>query len=710
MERTKENVTALPRIFPFFYWSQSSFKFFFFFSMAVCLTGCTGKKVDSYSSTPSVYTFANGEHRPGFIESRIGDISKLKISALRSDQYKDALKIMPLYIRGNDLSLPTFKEKRLLLFGTKKNTIKLIDIDSDQIVWEKKIPHGMKLEATPYIDIEEARIFFHAQKRPRKPPGHRIKGIFQMSFENPKIQGFTFTLKNWIGETEKDLINCKTALSLNKVSHPNYLFWGCAVPALTRVGGKKYGTHQGIRGGLLTVPLKSNGDLNDLREFHFFPTSKIISDVPVSGLDSGVYNIGSGPSLYKDGSILLATGNGPVDFDREQFGCSVLRLKGWPPKIMKSKDGKKLVFTIDRSSHFPCWALNIEYSNSAVSLVQNQKKAIGAILSKDGHLTVFSPDNMHRSRTDLKIGATPSYGQPITFLNKNQINIFAVANSAHPSPRPYEQDIFTTKEYVPNIPSIKSYRCVGLIKSSKTGKKQLSLLYSGRTRNHYTNAISPSNFLQELTSTYSKVFGTQKKDSLNKLNPMYRVLAVLGGLPEELESKQFQKTTIKLEFDSLYPSRPSHFSLPVLIRKVTEQSECQTPPSGWVALFKAKLSRVPEPSSQKLTAYSYKVLPSANLKKKWEFSSSELLATRSSPLAIIDQKNKTSILILTAVQKTPFPKYFVLFLNGDTGKLIRKLPLPAKVHYSMPLAFDEYVFIPTIKGIQKYQLITQKSQ
>ena len=250
-------------------------------------------------------------------------------------------------------------------------------------------------------------------------------------------------------------------MGLNKKVSSTYVFFGCSI-ATKPFQGQQYGNDKGVHGSVISVGLNKNGTFTKVKAFL---TSQVHHSEPMSGFDTGIYNLGSGPSVLPDGSLLIATGNGPFFPKKYNFGCSVLRVNG---KTLKVKKGH--FFSLNSPFFNECWYKNLEYSSSSVASVIKNKKLFSAIISKNGHLTVFNPNRFNKKyRTKVLIGENSSYGQPVLFINNNnQINVFSVSQTSLKTK--FNQSFLVEEEQIKTLSHVTKQECFGYVAKKKKEK------------------------------------------------------------------------------------------------------------------------------------------------------------------------------------------------------------------------------------------------
>ena len=694
-------------------------------------------RLSNIGQTPSVTTFGYDHLRSGKGKSLISPpLNKyLKIKHLQFIQGRLANKTMPLYINGFLEGKEVFPKKRVIIFS-HKNTLKAVDIDKDQIIWKTQVP-GNIIESTPVIDMKTKSLYVLSQSKERSYEKvyilhHKLLLIdLNGTIKNEIYIDLSHFLKSKVlkqvlsKRNYKNVprIDCKTALGINKVGPVPYVFFGCSIDT-EPVKGRQYGSQKGIHGVVIAVDLNRDGTFT--KKTRAFLTSQVASPPSpkfMTGFDTGIYNTGSGASVLPDGDLLIATGNGPVFPEQNNFGCSIVRIDGTTLKVKKNKNGELFTFSMNIPPFNECWYLNLEYASSAVASVIKNRTIFSTIIDKNGHLTAFNPDDFIQGhRTKVLIGGEPSYGQPVLFINnQNQVNVFSVSQSY--TKIHFNQKFLVDEEQTKKISHIIKKECFGyLAKEKQKNMKAFYLMYSGRMRDVYANSIENTYIYKNLTSFFSPLFGLPEKLSAKKgLWGPFVAIQTLGYIPdrnfklEKVLRTQFQLRSMPLflnlnRINELlhinkreHSLRSDHFYIK---SKSKDNQKCSHQETNQMLkpLYKITRKGTYGLNQKGLYAHSFLVQSDYSLQKVWHFNDEKLLPSISNPVLSVSI-NKEPVLIVTATdnnqgeqqnkQVNKTNKTYLLLLNGETGQLIGKTDFFGEVHFSMPLVVDDLIFIAT---------------
>lgn len=685
-------------------------------------------KPDNKAQTRSVLTFAYNSLRSGKAQSLIDANKNIKIKKKIFKQGVSADHHMPLYINGFlKKEAKFFPNKRVLIFSDKK-ILKAVDIDKNQIIWKTQL--FSDVVSTPVINLETGSIYVLTIKwekdifnAPADPPVYHHE-LFLIKMNGSIEDRISINLAALMGFEDKKnrlfryvpRVHCKTALGLNLEINPPYVYFGCSIDTTQWMlpppyKSYNYGDNRGIHGSVIAVELHSNGTFT--RNTKAFLTSTVATH-PLTGFDTGVYNVGSGPSVLSDGSLLIATGNGPTFPKQNNFGCSIVLVNGSSLKVKRRKKGEPSSFSIDTKPQSECWYENIEYASSSIASVKKNKKYFSAVTRKDGYLTVFDPYGLngpHSIQSTIPIGERNIYGQPVIFINnQQQVNTFSVSQFFSNSPE------FSHQEFLADKDTIKSFNerdfkveCFGYASTTNSNNKTpLYLMYSGNIRDVYTNAIKNSYIYKSLITPLwrkdenwapffiVKTLGYiwSKKSSLYNPNMEFKQL----DFKSLLEVTDFSKT-IPLG-KKIKEDKNKYFFL----RDKLNPLKCQNTKTTLKPLYKLTRRKKPFNLKEGLSVYSFTIQDNYSLKKEWEFYDKNLKPYIANPVLSVNIKNKTPVLILAANDYNKGEdKSFLILLNGKSGQLIGKTAFLGDMYFSMPLVIDNLIFIPTaLHGIKKF--------
>lgn len=445
--------------------------------------------------------FGFDAHHSGAQRASLSVESYSKKLAFYPSRAIKAERAMPLYVNGRDLRSAAFSDRQVLIIGVGKHLLAW-DVLENKIVWETaKLPG--ELFSTPLLDTEFDRIYFLTSNWARNP--------------DPTPKQAVFTIQSWIhsigldGENlhtievpSRDFLDneyaefthdprsfsmCKTAIGLNRAVTPNYVFFGCSM--LTDPGVELfYGHMKGSRGLLFAVPLDDIFHVTERGIRAFSPSRP--TENPHTGFDTGIYNVGAGPVVLEDGSLIFATGNGPFFPKEQNYGCSVVRINGSTLQPDEMPDGRYEYYSLEDGEFDECHGANLDMGSSSVVTLQSKGRTYAAITGKDGSVKSFDPFHLpgqDRSRKhEYKLGGS-LHGQPAIWQSETgEVVVNVIGRKEFPARLERESLIATANVRAELRNNYESLACVGLIPTAPgAGRVPLKLFYSGPYRNDYVN-------------------------------------------------------------------------------------------------------------------------------------------------------------------------------------------------------------------------------
>ena len=317
--------------------------------------------------TPSVTTFGYDEARSGHVDSHVDASTALAVVAGQpalADLVKQSLRFKPLYIRSDELPdewAGRFAAGRRILIVTTSKGLEAIDVDAAERLWEVRTLWGHGIAATPVIDQKAGKIYFYSRRYGRRA-GFEHQ-IYQVNIDGDGLRSVSLDINgifetrypNLSGISWQSRVHCKTAMGLNRTVTPSYVFFGCSLHT-GQDAASRYGVMRSLSGLVVSVPLDPDGNLEGSPGHRAFFTSEMRKE-DATGFDSGIYNSGAGPALLPDGSILVATGNGPVFPELGNFGCSMIRLDGISLRPVPHADGMPSSFSHSLPPFNGCWQM-----------------------------------------------------------------------------------------------------------------------------------------------------------------------------------------------------------------------------------------------------------------------------------------------------------------------------------------------------------------
>jgi hypothetical protein len=466
---------------------------------------------DPIRLTPSVTSFGYNATRTARVTSYINSSIPFSIQPATPDLSSltsGASKHMPLYINGHDSSDRVIRDRRVLI-APDKSRLRAIDVDKASVLWEVKVLENHVIAVTPVIDLDAGKIYFYSVEY-QEATGYDHE-IYQVDLDGENFRhqylNFDRVFMERGSQTNAALLgkhlHCKTAMGLNKNVSPPFVYLACSIQTGKDVESR-YGAQRGLSGLVVGFLLDQSGNMKGPDDYKAFFTS-VTQANPATGFDTGIYNSGSGPSTLPDGSLLVATGNGPVFLESGNFGCSMVRLSGANLQPLINSQGRPSAFSHSVPPYNECWYLNVEYSSSSAAVLNDEGVLTAAVISKDGFLDVFNPLKMDSSRaevTRIKVANGKTHSQPAIVKNKNGARVISLVKS-----RPYAQEIndllLTDGNTLTSLTHVTQAACYGWVSLIQTGNSPaLSLLYSGPMREDYVMATTGSEFYHELTSFF----------------------------------------------------------------------------------------------------------------------------------------------------------------------------------------------------------------
>ena len=633
--------------------------------------------------SPAVTQFGYGPLNAASTVSRFDSRSSFRLRVRLLTGVDNTTRLMPLVIDG------------VLIYGTKDNALVAQDIDEDKVLWKVHLSEG--LASAPAVSRSNNRIYFYTT-------GHGTRDgivhvLHQINLDGTDLKSWPIDLGSIYaarGLTRPDLwenrIHCKTAVALHESADGNTLFIGCSI-ATSPDQNLRYGDTRGLTGLILEFKTDRAGNLSTGALSNWFETSRLTGKL-WQGFDTGIYDIGSKPAVLPDGSLIVATGNGPVAFEDGNFGCSVISIRP-DMKVIRG-------FSRFGETSQECWSANVEYSNSSVAVTLLGTVPIGGVISKDGIATLFDLNNMDsrkNSVVEIAIGGMSTYGQPAIWKSAaDKARFFFQASTGHRSDTERGKDLLVAEENLKQFPNPSTRSCFGYLSRNPASKK-LSLLYSGALRDDYRVVANPSETYQQITSAFSEQFGDAGKAWFTRtLWAPYQWISDLGYLFE-----QPGQSSQKLVFERWAGEEPLGFLKP---GKSVEN--CPDPGDKELqAVYQLTFARQNHPIGySSVVAIDIDSSLEHSIAWRYPLKDSEHLFN-SHPMVSTDPGGRNPVVILpigTSVEGQP-PMAALLFLDGDTGRELYREPFQGAVAYSMPLVFDDYVILSTTdSGLKIFQL------
>ena len=305
----------------------------------------------------------------------------------------------PIYVNGRQTRIGPLEDRQVLIFGARREVVAW-DVVNDEVIWRVSDLPG-DLNAAPYLDAETARLYFVTTGWIRVEEPVTEQGIFRIrhwvhsvSVGQPDLHTVEIDtaalLEHEYSEFTNDpssFVHCKGAVGVNMLVDRPYVFFGCSMFGDPSIG-LFYGHMKGSRGILIQVHLDGEYHVSDsLGGF----TPSVPTANPHTGFDGGIYNVGSGPVVLDDGSVLVATGNGPFLPEEHNYGCSVVRLNGSTFSPEAKRAGGYEYYSHGDGTFNECHGANLDMGSSSPAVLEHEGRYYAAITGKDGYLKVFDP-------------------------------------------------------------------------------------------------------------------------------------------------------------------------------------------------------------------------------------------------------------------------------------------------------------------------------
>lgn len=610
--------------------------------------------------SPAVTQFGYGPLNAASTVSRFDSRSSFRLRARMLTGVDNAQRFMPLVVDG------------VLIYGTKDNALVAKDIDEDKVLW--KVHLSEWLASAPAVSRSDQRIYFYTIG-----PGARdgiVHVLHQINLDGTDLKSWPIDLGSIFasrGLISRDLwenrIHCKTAMALHESTDGNTLFIACSI-ATSPDHNLRYGDTRGLTGLILEFKTDREGNLGSGALSNWFETSRLTGKL-WQGFDTGIYDIGSKPAVLPDGSLIVATGNGPVAFEDGNFGCSVISIRP-DMKVIRG-------FSRFGETSQECWSANVEYSNSSVAVTLLGTVPIGGVISKDGIATLFDLNNMDsrkNSVVEIAIGGMNTYGQPAIWKSAaDKARFFFQASTGLRSNHGRGKDLLVAEEKLSQFPNPSTRNCFGYLSRNPANQK-LSLLYSGALRDDYRVVANPSETYQQITSVFSEQFGDAGKAWFTRtLWAPYQWISDLGYLFEQQPGQSSQQ----LVFEQWPGEEPLGFLKP---RGSVEN--CPDPGDKELqAVYRLTFARESNPIGySSVVAIDIDSSLGHSVAWRYQLKNSEHLFN-SHPMVSTDPAGRNPVVILpiaTSAEDQP-PMAALLFLDGDTGRnfTVSRLRVPSHI-------------------------------
>lgn len=411
-------------------------------------------------TTPSALTFGYTELRPGSAPSCLSSGSYPGLDSARLEPDLGNTPAMLLYWNGLKEESGPFPGKRVLVGQAYPAAVYAFDLDAGKVLWrhdffpaEKANRSTMPINSSaPVIDRRTRRVygsFIEERYVGRKATDSRLTqhyfsvGLDGSSPEHRVVDLAKILLEKGTSATPEQIskyIRCRTALGVNFLATPPYLYSGCSVARAFSYQGSQF-VHQeskqetkGIRGVLVALPLDpATGRFADAPVSHFTPSK--LGPEPEAGVDAGIWHSGGAPTVLPGNKLLLATGNGIFLPESGVYGCSVLRLDG---NTLQPDGDAAYYFSAKGEEPLKasrlCHAGNLDPSSSSPATLEHAGRLYSVIGGKDGWLKAFDPLRMPGTDapkyTEAKVVDGYLFGQPVVFPARRNAALVSIGGNA----------------------------------------------------------------------------------------------------------------------------------------------------------------------------------------------------------------------------------------------------------------------------------------
>lgn len=667
-------------------------------------------------STPTVRQFAYDSLNSASVRSQVHSGRSLSLQKIELNGVpENASNYFPLFLDHNAHG----DREHVLLFSSVNDSARAplgifaYSLDEKRVIWR----HEMAKPKNAFMALarDQKTLFFLNRSSDSEDPGvdifrHQMVQLDLFGGEKKRCAidlAPLFARRSVSEAVEKRLVHCKTALALRESGSGKSLYFGCSVAA----PGDSYGQTHGLTGLVGRMDTDAKGEL-DCQSTKFFETSRWQAGKTL-GYDTGVYLFGSKPALLDDGSLLVATGNGPVDFREGNFGCSVLRLNP-DLTVKKTAAGEPMAFSRFGDHSRECWESNIEYASSSVAVGRAAGRPIAAVVSKDGAVAFFDPDRLNGQRevSEFEDGGMTTYAQPAVQQLGDEARFFFLLAGATP---------YDGKESLPaNEPATAGEStCLGYLASEKTRDdlRELRLYYSGDMLRDHGAAPADSPLEKELLGfSLEKSLKNKKRripwtpfrlaGSLGFLAPSGE--AALAILPahqrEHFQAVPWPENETFLDYVNAPAARAKSTPL-FFLRAKAKGDTCGHAPTGFKPLYKTE--RVVKKAGEAADALVAYRAGAGGVRREWRFSLAQNERVgKMHPVVSTDHEGRRPLVVFTVeVSGGQKSRSDLLLVDGDTGKLVARTPFRGRMHFAMPLVFDEFIVLPTeTDGLQVFRV------
>lgn len=461
---------------------------------------------------------------------------------------------------------------------------------------------------------------------------------------------------------------------------PLRLSFGCSVRARPELGDN-YAEVQGMTGRIVSLFLNADGTFSDVPP-RILPTSRPVPGSILHGFDTGVYQARGPAFSLEDGSTIWTTGNGYVDFQNRNYGCSVIRVKGESVVDAHSMDAQRSV---------ECWSKNYEYSSSTYASATRGLSDYGGVYRKDGVFEIFQNGNLGKGPVwSEKLGQFFQYGRMATFKRAGKFHfIVRSERSMELNRASFTSDL----KFVP-YPGFRevSNEVAGYLPALDEGNEKWSLYYSGFTRDEYVVLKSKPALETDNLAARGAIGKIPDTDwgFGGKFYPVFKYRADLGAIWSEKvirsNSNCFQdlnKMDFKIGIDRISAKDP----VMVLREECRESFVDQT----LVPVYLKKFQKL-QKSGVLVTSITG---DDAGFKQDWQIHFKDHGAFRDHMALWV---NGDHAYVGFSMLNYLTQKSKLLIVNALTSEIVSETEFEGTPHFSAPVLYSDAIWLPTQEG------------
>lgn len=590
--------------------------------------------------------------------------------------------------------------RKLLIFGSHlegRGQLNALDLASGQasaLAWQSSLGEA-RLTSTPVILPDRQMLWALTSDLQELTKGRYL----------PKLMAFDLggerrcELPVDLGERASRL-HCITALGFE--SKTKSLVFGCSAREITDLA--PYHSERGKTGVLAIVRLPLAG-CPKAADVELWSPSQVDAKDPRSGFDTGIWMSGAAPLTSGNGQVLFSTGNGLFAPAVGNYGCAIMNLdlQSRPLKatVVWAHDQSLPGLTTDE-----CSAMNIDSSSSGLSLIEDRNQGASEFLAL-GKDSILKWGKLQGAEpvTTWPVAAFLNYGQPAVLAQDGDRREAWVATKFA------SNAAFMDENYVPTD----AQSCELVLLKSKIGDAlEVVNFHSGSYRKDQTIAVQGSEAAAQLQSRTS-VFADSRVSYRHTETtfPPYVAQKVLGYVPAKM-NVGFRQVSLRIEKgENLFDLRPvvTGQSGVVLAKpsvdagkmwQAVSPTSCEAlSASDYVFLKKDKVLTYGASRLQnRLDTYALKKGMTPHRRMRWQEDNPDWTLTRTSPAVGISPTGR-KIALVTLESKSGEQSRLVV-IDPDRGQTLTEVILQGTPHFSMPVIFEDQIFVTTRKPNRLY--------